>query len=71
MYGILDSIASGPIEALTSKNSTVVSNIIDFVVPKCHQMIVLRLRCSPFISGRKENFAHLSIACKITLSISL
>lgn len=39
MYGILDSIAFGPVEARTSENTTMASLFNVFIVPQYHELL--------------------------------
>lgn len=55
MYGILDAIASGPIEALTSENSTMVSCITDFFLQNAIKQLlnVIRSGCFTFYISKQ------------------
>lgn len=37
MYGVLDAVGSGPVEARTSENSTMASLLIEFFTEICNQ----------------------------------
>lgn len=50
MYGTMDSVASGPIDARTSENSTMVSEIPPYVHLKARSHVHLKLSCELFFT---------------------